>query len=60
MPPLFSGIVRLKFDDPGVARELAAGSSETAAIYIAELRVAHVIRKKMISMQSCMNYVVPF
>ena len=53
-------IVRIKLDDPEVARRLPAGSTGTAAIYTDRVKAAHVIRKVVLRQAAILNYVNPF
>jgi len=51
--------VRLELDDPELEKRLIPGSVGSVAIYTAEVKMAHIIRKVMIRMDAIMNYVVP-
>ncbi|GAB4064471.1 HlyD family secretion protein [Ancylobacter sonchi] len=53
-------VVRVRFDDPGLADRLPAGSVGTAAIYTDHVRVSHVVRQVVLRQQAIVNYVVPF
>jgi RND family efflux transporter MFP subunit len=53
-------VVRVKLDDPEVARRLPAGSTGLAAIYTDHVKAAHMIRKVVLRQTAIMNYVNPF
>lgn len=48
--------VRLKLDDPEVEAKLIPGSMGSVAIYTDSVKVAHIIRRVMIRLDSIMNY----
>jgi multidrug resistance efflux pump len=51
--------VRLKFKDDTLARSLPAGAGGQVAIYTAQGKPTHLIRRVMMHMTAWMNYVVP-
>jgi RND family efflux transporter MFP subunit len=53
-------IVRIKLDDPEVARRLPAGSSGLAAIFTERVKASHVIRQVLLRQTAILNYVNPF
>lgn len=53
-------VVRIALDDASVADKLPAGSTGTAAIFTAHVRVTHVVRRVMLRMTAYLNYVNPF
>jgi RND family efflux transporter MFP subunit len=53
-------IVRIRLDDPEVARRLPAGSTGLAAIFTEHVKAAHVIRKVVLRQAAVLNYVNPF
>lgn len=53
-------VVRVKLDDPAVARTLPAGSAGDAAIFTEHVKAAHVIRKVLLRQTAILNYVNPF
>lgn len=53
-------LVRIKLDDPEVAKRLPAGSTGLAAIYTEHVKPAHMIRKVVLRQASILNYVNPF
>jgi RND family efflux transporter MFP subunit len=52
--------IRLKLDDPKLAKQLNAGAYGQAAIYTSSMQATHVIRRVMMRMQAWMNYLIPF
>lgn len=53
-------VVRVKLDDPEMARDLPAGSTGEAAIYTEHVKAAHVIRKVILRQLAILNYINPF
>jgi RND family efflux transporter MFP subunit len=53
-------IVRIRLDDPEVARRLPAGSTGLAAIFTEHVKAAHVLRKVVLRQTAILNYVNPF
>jgi RND family efflux transporter MFP subunit len=53
-------VVRIKLDDPAVAKMLPAGSTGTAAIFTDRVKEAHFIRKVLLRQVAIMNYINPF
>ncbi len=53
-------IVRIKLDDPEVARRLPAGSTGLAAIFTERVKASHVIRQVLLRQTAILNYVNPF
>lgn len=53
-------VVRVKLDDPDIAKELPAGAAGEAAIYTERVKPAHVIRKVILRQMAILNYVLPF
>ncbi len=53
-------VVRVALDDVGLANELPAGSTGTAAIFTSRVTASHLIRKVLLRQQAILNYVVPF
>jgi RND family efflux transporter MFP subunit len=53
-------VVRIRLDDPEIARRLPAGAAGDAAIYTDHVKVAHVIRKVLLRQIAITNYVNPF
>ena len=51
--------VRLKFDDAELEASLKPGAMGEVAIYTGEARMAHIIRRVMIRMNSIINYINP-
>jgi RND family efflux transporter MFP subunit len=52
--------VRVKLDDPAVAKRLPAGTTGEGAIYTDSVKPTHIIRRVMIRMSAYLNYVIPF
>jgi hypothetical protein len=53
-------IVRIKLDDPEMARRLPAGSTGLAAIFTEHVTASHVIRQVLLRQTAILNYVNPF
>lgn len=53
-------VVRVRLDDPDVAKRLPAGSTGTAAIFTEAVKPTHVIRKVLLRQIAILNYVNPF
>jgi RND family efflux transporter MFP subunit len=53
-------IVRIKLDDPEVAKRLPAGSTGLAAIFTERVKASHVIRQVLLRQTAILNYVNPF
>jgi hypothetical protein len=53
-------IVRIKLDDPEMARRLPAGSTGLAAIFTERVKASHVIRQVLLRQTAILNYVNPF
>ena len=51
--------VRLRLDDPEVARSLETGAVGVAAIYTGEFEISYMIRKVMMRMDAWLAYIVP-
>jgi hypothetical protein len=51
--------VRLRLDDPEVARSLETGAVGVAAIYTGEFEISYLIRKVMMRMDAWLAYIVP-
>jgi RND family efflux transporter MFP subunit len=53
-------VVRVKLDDPEIAKLLPAGSTGDAAIFTDHVKVAHVIRRVLLRQIAIINYINPF
>lgn len=53
-------VVRIRLDDPNVAKSLPAGNTGDAAVYTDHVKVAHVIRKLLLRQLAIINYINPF
>jgi RND family efflux transporter MFP subunit len=53
-------VVRIRLDDPEVARRLPAGATGDAAIFTDHVKAAHLIRKVLLRQIAITNYVNPF
>jgi multidrug resistance efflux pump len=53
-------VIRIRLDDPEIARRLPAGATGDAAIFTGHVQVAHVIRKVLLRQIAITNYVNPF
>jgi RND family efflux transporter MFP subunit len=53
-------VVRVKLDDPEVARRLPAGATGAAAIYTDHLKPTHVVRRVILRQYAILNYINPF
>jgi multidrug resistance efflux pump len=51
--------VRVRLDDPEVARSLETGAAGTAAIYTGEFEISYLIRKVMMRMDAWLAYILP-
>lgn len=52
--------VRVRLDESGVAEQLPAGATGTAAIFTDHVRPAHVIRRVILRQIAIVNYINPF
>ena len=53
-------VVRIKLDDPELAKRLPAGSTGAAAIFTDRVKASHVIRQVLLRQTAILNYVNPF
>lgn len=53
-------VVRLKLEDPEIARRLPAGSTGTAAIFTDHVKASHMIRRVVLRQTAILNYINPF
>lgn len=53
-------VVRIRPDDPELARRLPAGSTGTAAVFTEHVKPSHVIRRVVLRQAAILNYINPF
>jgi len=53
-------VVRIRLDDPDLAKSLSAEDTAPAEIYTEHVQAAHVIRKVVLRQAAILNYVNPF